>query len=78
MYNMNKRKNIIYIITMFNTTCTKRSNISIQIKNKSLIKHEHAYKGIITTWKKSLRQQHNSLEIKIEIIVVVILMHFVT
>jgi hypothetical protein len=60
MYNINKRKYVIDIITMLNTLCTKRSNISIQIKYASLIKHEHPYKGIITTWTKSLHQQHNS------------------
>lgn len=48
MYNIKKRKYVIDIITMFNTLYTKRSNISIQIKYASLIKHEHPYKGIIT------------------------------
>jgi len=60
MYNINKRKYVIDIITMFNTLCTKRSNISIQIKYASLIKHEHPYKGNITTWTKPLHRQHNS------------------
>ncbi len=60
MYNIKKSKYVIDIITMFNTLYTKRSNISIQIKYASLIKHEHPYKGIISNWTKSLHQQHNS------------------